>query len=620
MALIGEKLLEGLITYATTGAGAGLAAGVAGAALSSKKRREFGELKKIKSEKTNKKRKKDAEKDPVGPPVKITTRNKDGIFGVNSDKMVGLQEENTLPPGQLVIGKRAYADPVGPFLRQMLGSGSLCIQYAKSCSFQPNTRFTHLELFRHSLGNSANPDGIPQDQPTTGTWRRNMPDNYVINTPDWNNLNLPRYLAFAGSGSSADPAINTVSEVCSHYMADGVSGANSYVGINRAQLENQSWNLNYLKVALKDQQLSAFDPTGNYVDDHNGRTYTVGFAPLMSSTQEKYATNSRIYANNFTEAETTSDGQYVPFTTHAVIPYRACIKYGKITYKFMNKGEGPAKVELIVYKFKKNHDVHVQNTDAHQAQTNEYTSLTDPIKQAWVDTKTQYYPTNLVSTDGYRPNLHDVTENPRYPLLPKLKKIKESDMPYSEIARYECLVPSGSRKVYQIVLPGEVYNPNNINGANVINRTVDSHTYGVMLSFCGTIVSADIHGDVNVQQNGTYVGIENIRGDMYTGGLVQYDAEYQEFVSACVPEAPKTREFFTLGETQPGLADNETHFSEKPVTIVPSDRVLRPGNAIDFTTNMQFNDVRQPITMRNAGATGHSVASGQSQPNQSVNQ
>jgi len=515
---------------------------------------------------------------------KVRTRNPNGLLASTNQVGGYLQEANNLKSSKIVLGKRAIADPLPGFFAQMMGTSLVMIQYGKELAFGVNERNVHFELFRTSLGN-------------VGTVRGNIPTRFILNTPNLVETDLNSFAKY-DSGSE----LTMAKSPCALPFLKVGSGNFSVAAINRPQLEDESWNLNKIKFSIQNHSASAEQTTKQVIMDK-----------LIVSKQNKWSTQSFMHVHNSLQ-EATTGGILVPFHGDATtrLRYDTVINHGKVTYKLMNKGLQAQNVEFIVYKFKKSHCPYkISDVGANVGNSYVYDKIVDPIAQAFIDTRAQYYASNLVA--GKRPERKDVTTNPRYKLLPQLSKMKASDMDWSEEARYKCCIPSGARKLAQFVLPGKVYDPVNTNNTDE-QMFVDEFTYAIGIAASGVLTTADIHG-IEGTAGTSHLTAQNLIGDCYADGVLQYVCEYEETVSACIPKAKAENRVLSLGEVNQidGYDMAETpvkRFDVRSAPIIPSSQVQRYNAPPTMTFTEGESGASMPITSvygTNNGATNASI-------------
>ena len=126
---------------------------------------------------------------------------------------------------------------------------------------------------------------------------------------------------------------------------------------------------------------------------------------------------------------------------------------------FMNKGESPCEVELVVYRVKKNG---VQGISNEFADFNITQQLENPIIMGMMKKTLGYVGTDMpssASTATYTPVKDDWIDDPSRPFLPKNRFIDQSIMPFVEENRVKLVLQSGQRRPFQLKLGGIKYDP-----------------------------------------------------------------------------------------------------------------------------------------------------------------
>lgn len=204
-------------------------------------------------------------------------------------------------------------------MKNLQGNGTIRMEFAGRCISKINLRHTHMQMFRHRL--SANTDYTPSQWPTgtPGT------ADYILGPQNTTAFNI------AGGGTAGGYAIGTTS------FRDIINGTTYWAPYNKADLEDLSWNLNGLKLDHPDWSTA---PVGSLVTSTNVALFEIN----------KHARKSRIAQNNATAvALPPGTGSNTPGNYR----YNAVFHKGTVHYDFMNKGDGGAKVEIIIYRMKK---------------------------------------------------------------------------------------------------------------------------------------------------------------------------------------------------------------------------------------------------------------------------
>lgn len=457
---------------------------------------------------------------------------------------------------QMKLGKQLYPDVITPFLKNLNGHGTVRMQFAGRCISAENQRHTHFQLFRHRFNNNnAYNKGVittPQPYPADS-----LPQILTPGNPE-------PFVPGGGGGTNGWPAQKTS-------FRDMLSNSTYWSPYNLADLEDCSWNLNALKLS----------PT----------TYQVAGATTGQMANVATLSASQHYLKSYLAWNNSLNGSTNTATGRASAPYRykAVLNKGSVAYSFMNKGTGGAKVDVIVYRMKKNVHTAVQTNliSANASYINEM--LTNPIGQGYINTCVAKAGTDQLG--GRIPLATDVYVNALYPLLPNFKATSQSKLPFSEVSRQTFAMPSGSRRDLEVILPGEVYDPENvpnINQENVLAQgtigVLDPHMYGIYISVSGVPSTQELEDG----------GISYNVGDMVSKADIQFYATYTEHVGACSYKEPSSKNLYSLGGLFDPLSDTTSEatgtFTATPVTMIP-----------------QMQAVRTPATTNTATSTGVGV-------------
>lgn len=534
------------------------------------------------------------------PDPKLEVRNASGLLQTSNVPNGYIQEAQTLTSSVVKLGKPVYErNYMEAFMRMMNGKGRIYVQYGHMMDFGLNKRSIHVECFRHSAGYNVSS-------------RYDWNANYIKNGPESTDVTLQHAFGvqYSNSGAAGQPEITNFNAAVSLPFKPVNHGLNSMSAITRPILEDESFNLNKLKFDFRD--LSA------HVDDTNYLGSDIKFLPMVTTRTNQYRNKSELYRhNNQLNTAVNANGEIVPNfgTKGAPIQYDAVLNYGKITYKLMNKGAYPINVEFIIYKYKANSEALIQNASDSSSQI--YDSIVNPIEDAYMAKKSEFYSTNFQG--GRIPSKTDVTTDPRFKCLPQLARGKEYEHPWKEETRFTCCIPSGARKIQQIMLPGSVYNPLDVEQANYAGSTwtiADKMTYAVAIAASGALTTQDMHGlGYNLADgfgavggSAGYVGAENFIGDCYSQGQLQWLVEYEESISACIPRMPDRRDLLTFGEViQPdGTRANGTKlFSPRAAPIIPATNVMR---TTPHGVTMTFEGAAGNPVHADMGSSGMSAA------------
>jgi len=473
--------------------------------------------------------------------------------------------EKTLTSLNVKIGKQEYPDVITPFLKNLAGHGKIRMQFAGRCIAAIDSRHTHMQVFRHRLSAGTDFTGAEWPTGTPGTADYILgPQNTVLFKVD-------------GGGPAT---VNAGFPINSTSFRDIINKTCYWAPYNKADLEDLSWNLNSLKI---DNGL--WEPVAASVQAvavAGGPTVTI---PVNNLLQGHFETNAKLFqpddharqshiAKNNKEAvvlppsSTTRPGSY---------RYNAVFNKGSIEYDFMNKGTGGAKVELIIYRLKKNISFDRSGATMAANASDIPQQIFSAIGAGYMETCVEKGGTDKLL--GRPPIATDVSENPAFPFLPTLKKTVGASMQFSEISRQTFAMPSGSRRAVTISLPGDVYDPANLPAIQSIAGTanqypgiIDNGTYCIMMSVSGVKCTKEVAVSGNVP--GAPKGDYNI-GDMFAAANIQFYGTYTEHMGACQYKAERAANIYTQGALLQTPAPANYVFT--PVTMLPQDSAVRIG-------------------------------------------
>lgn len=506
------------------------------------------------------------------------------------------QQQNRCTPLVMKIGKHEkgkVGESIEKMLHNMSGSASVQSQWGGIITAGLGERKSFMTVIRHNLSydennaisyNTTSTDGFPSD-----------------------NILMPEAVDIDIGGSTT---------LTSAFHVHGDQSV-WYCPITRPDLEDMSWNLNKFKLTATIKNVTAYDgatATGQidgqvqqdrsinmqdasslYINwsevgtfNNDGRLASF-LALLPPSLCSNVAPNRPSYHRRQSELrlnnqrgpgswQWVSTFPVLPITTPAVpqrytmyrgdtYKYNMVFKSGSLLYNFMNKDPNAAEVTAIVYKVKKTALLGGLDSDFSGSQL--FSRLIKPIGLGYVSSIMDKMGTEDLG--GRLPTEADVVTVPNFPFLPKLKKTKQQNLPFTEVMRNTFVMPSGSRRNLKIDLPGEVYDPNNIplankdndgystvypayqaSGSQAANGTenvgpyysddfeytpaptyvsiVDEYTYCVVLAVNGVKSSRLFYDPVS---GDNLANTEYLLGDTYSAANIQYNCEYTENIQAC---------------------------------------------------------------------------------------
>ena len=303
-------------------------------------------------------------------------------------------------------------------------------------------RAWHMQHYRHNAYQNSGSDGNQSYTyhaiQTSET--RDAGNSISLLNPTSQTLGTP-------SRTSAFKPVDTYS--------DGNGATDQYAPFSLVDLENASYRLQGAKNMVN---AITFMNAEDTTPGHNG-----WHAQHLLQPRNEFAARSHIFQHN----QYVGD-QVVPSLDHPVVDNnvrcKPCLLGGKIQYLFMNTGTAPASVTVIVYKVKQgwvNNDEPVTFKGGYMRDR-----LLQAIKQAYLDKGEKL---RLKTMGGRVPLASDVTSNPQFQFLPKLKPVIGSAMPYVEQMRYNVVIAAGQTKDISITLPGRMYDPTSINRARILS-------------------------------------------------------------------------------------------------------------------------------------------------------
>jgi len=502
------------------------------------------------------------------PNTPVTTSALSSNISYHDSHLIEGPSEKSLTAINVKIGKQLYPDVITPFLKNLSGHGKIRMQFAGRCISKVDERHTHMQIFRHRLSAGTNFTGAAWPDGTPGT------ADYILGPQ---NTTIFKVDGGGPSTVSTGFAVNTTS------FRDIINKQTYWAPYNKADLEDLSWNLNSLKVnnALWDPPAASVEAVAVQGGDTvtipvtGGVAQGVGFQTNVDLFQsDDHARQSAIAQNNKTAVvlpPSTADARLGAYR------YNAVFNKGSVEYDFMNKGTGGAKVELIIYRLKKDYHYGVSASNLGNAPGLTNSLISDAIGAGYLETCVEKGGTDALL--GRPPVASDVSVNPAFPFLPTLKKTVGSTMPFVEISRQTFAMPSGSRRSVTLQLPGEVYDPANI-ATRVTTTTanldypgiLDVGSYCIMMSVCGARCTKEVACSLTTQ--GVPKGDYNI-GDMFAAANIQFYGTYTEHMGACQYKAERAANIYTQG----ALLDPAppTSYTYTPVTMLPSDCAVRVG-------------------------------------------
>ena len=497
---------------------------------------------------------------------------------------------NRLPAVSLKLGKRlAGLDPITPFLKNLMQSAKASCQYGgRIQSKKENTstnplnfqgeRFVISQCFRHCWGdkdfynptvNTANPPVSTDAYPSIG--------NNTTLGPICYNTSLP-----AGS-------TNIQQTVKSPYYPHS-HGDNNFAMLSRPDLEDMMWNLNKLKLvpntfAYNDPTTNVGQGVGGYSNPANVPNNPMFLRNVAAYQPNRHFRISAIMANNLIDA-TTPDATW----NESTYKYTSVFKHGTIKYDFKNTEMTGARIEVIVYKGKQGRissdDVNdfAPTSTINQDWGQPLPNLTAAIGDGYVNTVVDKVGTEQMG--GRTPLPADIYDNPMYPLLPELKKTKQSSVRFKEVSRTAFSLTSGAQRTLEIVLPGVEYDPANIpnsfgwDGESGVSghAILDEYSYTVVIGVCGVKMSRNI----STVETATDKPTDTIVGEIHCGFDVEYLCTYTESLGAAKykdrPTISLYNDAIACDTLVKPVAGQAVQCAVTPVTVIPIENTVRNTN------------------------------------------
>ena len=473
-----------------------------------------------------------------------------------------LMEESHMTPLKFIAGPKLYPDHFSHFMKQFQASGVSRTSWAGRILVPIGERRFHHQCFRHNL--SADNTTSVSPAPYPNQFKKNilLPSNIEDYTPAVDIFGNPV------AGAEVLPA-NT------QPFRDMQNKQMYWAPDNRSDLEDMSWNANRFKPAPNANNTVA---TTLFADD----------VPTFASNAHSRA--SKLQLVNEVNADPNPGGSIRP----AGWQWKACFNEGTISYNFMNKGQGPAKVELVLFKVKKTHLMSNRAIDYENDLEYPMNKSIAAISDGWVNSNNAIASTEAY--DGRVPIADDVQTNPHFPFLPQLKRTRQRNVDFSEVGRQTFALTSGARRDVVFQLPGEVFNPVNIAtmtpqdlnpfDQGTISPIMTEHTYVVTIAVQGCRSTLLLS---NVPQ-GSIDSINSRLGDEFSSANIQFYCSYEEKVGPCMYQPPQNKILYNHGGIKKTINDGQAPgtFNPDVGTMLPQDRSIRccTGNGTSTTAGV----------------------------------
>lgn len=502
--------------------------------------------------------------------VYVTNKRKNDTAGVSNsiddvitnddyfDKSMTLIGEHQMSSLKFVAGPKLYPDHFKHFMKQFQASGVTRTSWAGRVLVPVGERRYHHQVFRHNLSTDDSTFAAPADYPTAFKSYILYPSNPAKFYPATDINGNPPVTAIPFAPNTQP-------------FRDMTNGAVYWSPDNRSDLEDMSWNANRFKPS----------PIANATT-----AVTLLKDDVPTFVPNAHARKSAIYVSNEADAQNIPSGEVRP----AGWQWKACINEGHVNYNFMNKGLGPAKVEMILWKVKKTHLMSARISDYEDTYEYPAAATIKAIQEGWCNNNLAIASTEKY--DGRVPSIDDVTINPRFPFLPQLKRTRQRNVDFTEVGRQVFALTSGGRRAVSFQLPGEVYNPINIAtktpeeinpfDTGKIPPCMDEHTYMITMAVNGIRGTAAYQTPFSTNPDGSTNPASYGRvGDDFSEANVQFYCSYEEKVGPCVYQPPQNKLLYNHGGIKkPTIPEGLT---ELVGTMLPQDKSLR------YNINPNFN-------------------------------
>jgi len=509
-------------------------------------------------------------------------------IGAAHTQVVG---NNTAPPIRMTLGKQlGPLNSIENFLSLMIASGNVSVSFGGKLLSKSDHRARTYNMFRHNLHGN---DFLTSNGPYPG-------GSFIMNPTGSLNIDLTGGHNFSASLSNTQ-------------IRDINDGSVHWSFYNKPDLEDVSWNLNKLKLG----PVSQIAGTQDFSTTVNGASPKVQLLDdVKLLVPNAHRAFSAIYQNN-------ERHDYSMITTQArssPYMYDAVFKQGTVDYLFMNKGESPCEVELIVYRTKKNG---LQGVPGQFSDFNIDTQLEGPISQGMMRKVLSGIGTDLPPS-GYKPTPTDWVSNPNFPFLPKSRFIDQSSTPFTEVQRVKLCMQSGQRRPFQLKLGGIKYNP----GASVLRKVtgtgaalpkscplLDEYSYCVCIALNGIAMSRQLGGQTNATTTGVELTSGTIIGDTHAPADLQWYGTYTEDIGAMAYKKVRNRNIWTDGQA-PGLVTALTTYNQG---AGPTQRVTTtPVALLTQAQAVRFSAAPTQLNFGSSGVGGSSTGTSEANAQSAV--
>lgn len=441
-------------------------------------------------------------------------------------------------PSRIVLGGSKSSPVLRDWLKSLVMNSKFNVQFACDWKSDPNKRTISWHCYRHNMCSWKRTFGLNASNYNSAsnaaynTEPQKALAGYVVNAawPQWMDPFDPTTVSdWVGEGST-DPASNGVYTNLPYrnFMlrpdnntvtaGTNIQNATTTGDVNGGYVATQSVSspfipqlhnrIYYAPVNISDIEDECF--RNNRIVNESQFEYLVDTATVENSlVTNAHRCVSSIGQQNVRYSIDDTTAPYVSIAPPAVSSgivgdnasrnqYKNLVQKGNVNYKFINKADGPCKIEVIVWKFKSTHvsppcyaknengptsTVWADTTDSRyymqygdssipvtapvsnaaaagtpQPVCNAIQSTLDRYNEAYFLAVTQRFAQDNMS--GRVPTNEDLFSNPNFPLFKKYSKyFQESLCDFTEHSRYTYPLQAGQRQEVNIKLPGEHYNP-----------------------------------------------------------------------------------------------------------------------------------------------------------------
>ena len=458
------------------------------------------------------------------------------------------------PDLKLNLGKSLYFDNTPDFTKIMNRKAKVSFEFTMQLNADAGKRCHHYQSFRHK-------------------WSRDVTYNNGLGTGgvDYYPNNTPLLMP-----NTQVPALA--------FLPVGLS-SNSTTHI--PQVQNGLTMMSLLSLNdLYDQSYALMNPALPIINQGLNYTTTDQEAVILKPSQfwdkEKHRMSYPEFWNRGSQLDILSDlpNRTAPYQIHPVI------NSGTINYAFTNKGQYGSRIEIVVYRIKKDNNLPTvaaeYNMDGGGLDVVQRPRvlMEQEIRRAYVLHGRGRQALDTMNGTGREEE--DVDTNPKVKFMPQLSGMVNSRSPLTEVERSAFVLGAGYKRNFTLKLPGIKTNPAtqqknmnpkvNTGGFSYITQQApfDQHCYFVCISHHGLLSTEAVATDITVAPEA-----RNITpiGNTFSPSSIFVEGKYTENVQAA---AVKIEEFgtvaYNLGRSQP--SSTIAQYTKLPITIVPQNNMV----------------------------------------------